>query len=1335
MLKPSDLQIAPPVNGSQFESLCLDLYKAKFGDRTQKNGRSGQAQNGVDIFSPEQNVGIQCKKRKHGNGKITEEELKQEVEKAKQFKPALKRFILATTCKRDANIQRIARLIDREHKEKNLFSVEIHSWEEIKELLYQYPAIYNKYYSQFQTTGSQTVFNSSLIKSIEGKSRNEKLNTIRDLLNKNQPKTAFKLLEKFEKEKWQGLEDKEKYRVLTNQASALVRMKKEKQASALIIKALQFNKGNEENSYTNCAIAYLFYDDLEKAKEFIKNAKKLNPLNVIAHVVEIKIKDKEGQTLDEIASSLPKAIREESQIALVLSAIGINEKQYIKAKKWLDIFYKYREQAESGDWKNIQDEANYADISLGLILEKPEIFSGRRITDNLKKKNEEIIKIYKKIVIDDKYSGIRKFNPNWFLYYALALELNEELDEAIQALKMGIDNFPKNETLKVELIRLFEQTGQIVKGIKNLEKQLDLKFFDSKNSSKKTLDSSKLDINKKSFNLIMMLIDLYFRNSQKEEAQELLNKLEESSSISENQKLRVKQEQIFRFIIFEKIEEAEKKLAPLFIRNQANLLIFILKSQIESLKAKKASKVQDSKNHQKKSIEYLREAYRLFREKYKNHDSPYLKDKEWLVDIMRLAHELYISKMYKEAESLVEEITNNNLNHPEIFKLLHIYFENGKNEKAVELAKNLFKKFPERIESVYTLSRIYEDRGDRKTAIQYYERFYEKNPQNSFIRIGLAIAYINRGDISKAKKLLKKDFNLDKLSGEQISRLSFAYSKTGNIRKALEILYQYIKRNPRELDSQKFYFSLIGFLNQQNSYNLQNPDQAIGHQTDYSFLQPEVVDIDCYVQIKNTQNLKTNIVIEKDADIHTPDHELSKALLGKRKNEIISLDSEKYEILEIKSKYIHKWHKIAEENEIQHPTKPFVKLFSIPKNAGIKDISQSFQKIKSNFFKQQADIAKLYEFYNRGQVTIGSIAKISGQHPIEVIGSLIFSKNKWISAFPQWEKNQKTQELLNTTTNILVDLSALIAIHQLEIEKYIESSSFKFFISQSTIDSLTEYINKSSLYSKDGLLTGGFDKEDNFRTNRVNADIIKKDLNFWIKVKTWAENHCQIKILSDKIVLSRKEKQQKETVLGKEFFDSLLAVDSNFIFLCEDAILRKLADIEYSIKGARLFDLIEYFEKDGLIYFNQAVHFKAKLVRFNQTYIPTDHHVLFLLLKEAEYSVSDVGFQKALYFLSPVSHLKGVIDVISNFLIEVCQKSALMPYRKQIITNMVLDQASLGRDENPKVIASHILHLVQIRTHLEPILQEEVRRCIMEWLNIRKFQIILKKIGENCKSI
>ena len=316
--KLEQIQIPPPADESWFEGLCLDLYKAEFGDKTQKHGRRGQSQQGVDIFAPDQGIGIQCKKR-DAKGKITERELKKEVEKAKSFRPALNRFILATTCQRDAKIQKTAREISEYHKKKQLFSVEIHSWEEIERLLGRHPEVYESHYNLVPV-------HSAAIKAPQSESRHQELNRIRDLLNTNQPETAFDLLERFEKDKEGQLKGMEKYRLLTNKASALIEMRKEKQAAAFLIEALQFNK-DDESANANCALAYLIYGDLENSKKFVKKTKSLNPLNLMAYGIEIQIKDKEGQALEDIVSSLPQAIKENRQTASILSYISVKRGQ------------------------------------------------------------------------------------------------------------------------------------------------------------------------------------------------------------------------------------------------------------------------------------------------------------------------------------------------------------------------------------------------------------------------------------------------------------------------------------------------------------------------------------------------------------------------------------------------------------------------------------------------------------------------------------------------------------------------------------------------------------------------------------------------------------------------------------------------------------------------------------------------------------------------------------------------------------------------------------------------------------------------------------------------
>ena len=1133
-------------------------------------------------------------------------------------------------------------------------------------------------------------------------------------------------MESFKTEKWEQLDGKEKYRVLTNMASAKIRMRQEIQASELLIKALQFNT-EDEGATGNCALAYLIIDDIKNSKKYIEKTKKINPLNITTCILEIQIKDREKQPLKDIVSAIPQNMKTKHQVAYILSHISIKRKQYMEVEKWLNIFYDIKGKDEG--WKDVNDEAHYADMSLGLILAKKDIFSGRRVPDNLKKKLEEIIKIYKKLITDSQYSELKDFNPNWYLHYALALELNGELKDAIYILQESIRKFSHDDHLKIELSRLLRQNGNVVESISTLEELLGLQSLnsdDSLGSSKKSFTSTnKIDKTEKSFSLALILTDLYFQNKQSEKAQKLLNKIKEAPSISENDRLEVNQYSIFRLINFGKIDKAEEILNPLFEKDKDNIFNLILKSKIEGAKEVLSGKAQESKDHRNKKNQYLKKAFNIFNDKHYNKDinqnSLHFENKERPRDIEQLSQELYFSKMYTEAEPLLEEITNKNLNHPEIFNLLRIYFENGKNRLAIELAEALLKKFPDRIESANTLFLIYESLGDKKKAIQCYEDFLNSNPGNEFIRIELAFAYIQSEDISKTKELLKKAFNLDQLSVEQMGRLSFAYMKTGNIEKALDTQYKCIKNHPEKPEPQSVYFDLFTFLDYPSVSDISNFEKTSeeSKSDSKSFLHPNKVALGCYVRIKNIKGPEEiKIIIEKDAEMYHPNHELSQMLLGKKIGDIVLFLDKKYKITEIKSKYVHKYHEIGEEAEQRFASKTFLKSDYIPKGANAEKILETLKRMVPNISKQEEGLNKLYQIYKEGKATIGSIAKITGKHSIEIIGELIspHQENKFISAIPIWENDKKIQELLDDKTDIMVDLSSLIMIYQLKIEKYIEESNFQLFICQSTLDSLKEYIQKLALDSKDGSLTVGFDKEGNPIKNFIQPEIIKQNLNFWIEVKIWAENNCQIKPISTDIVLSREQRREKGNLFGKEFLDPLLAIDDNFILLCEDAILRKYAEQEFSILGVRLFNFIEYFERQVIIDNSQVIKFKAKLVQFNQTYIPVDHNILLFLLKEAEYLVSNIGFQRGLFFLGPVSRLPGVINIIANFLIELCQKPSLLPYNKQIITKELLDKSSFGRDENPEQIAYQIIQLVQLRTKLLPILQNEICGYIIGWL-------------------
>jgi hypothetical protein len=115
MPSPSALSLPPPRNWQDFEDLCCDLWSKLWDDPdTQKIGRSGQAQHGIDICGrpnrgPEW-AGVQCKLKDRQT--LSRKEIEKEVKEVRKFEPQLHRLVIATTALRDARLQEAVRKID-----------------------------------------------------------------------------------------------------------------------------------------------------------------------------------------------------------------------------------------------------------------------------------------------------------------------------------------------------------------------------------------------------------------------------------------------------------------------------------------------------------------------------------------------------------------------------------------------------------------------------------------------------------------------------------------------------------------------------------------------------------------------------------------------------------------------------------------------------------------------------------------------------------------------------------------------------------------------------------------------------------------------------------------------------------------------------------------------------------------------------------------------------------------------------------------------------------------------------------------------------------------------
>ena len=121
--------IRKPLNWQDFESLCKILWGEIWGipDKIKKNGRLGQPQSGADVYGvPKDKIqysAIQCKgKDDYSEAKLKKSEIDDEIEKAKNFQPALETFIFATTANKDVEIEEYIRNKDIESRTNYLLA-------------------------------------------------------------------------------------------------------------------------------------------------------------------------------------------------------------------------------------------------------------------------------------------------------------------------------------------------------------------------------------------------------------------------------------------------------------------------------------------------------------------------------------------------------------------------------------------------------------------------------------------------------------------------------------------------------------------------------------------------------------------------------------------------------------------------------------------------------------------------------------------------------------------------------------------------------------------------------------------------------------------------------------------------------------------------------------------------------------------------------------------------------------------------------------------------------------------------------------------------------------
>jgi len=1297
----SDFQYPPPKHWQDFESLCRDLCEKVWKDpQTQKNGRPGQAQHGVDIYGrPNQKdswAGLQCKGKDNFLGKgLTVEELRAEVENAKAFQPALSEWILATTAPRDSKVQEEARKITTRHVAEGLFSVTVWGWEEIIEQLLNFPALITKHLPQIgdfdpATTqriedldtrtrtlsseqsagfkGISTSFTdvSSRLEGIQNiraqdiltPEYNSEIDDIRDLVKKRLFKSAVDSLLKLKNRLWSNSSDRVKFRILTNLGDAYYQWGKLDKAGALFMEAHQYSP-DDEIALTNLALAYSFQSDFEKTKEFARLVLEKNPANVNGYCILLQTPPL-NDDVDAALNSVPTHLADNPLIAYCLGLAAQNQTRFDVALKWFETAV-----------KNDTENNPVFKASFATMLTQS-LWSVRSplITGQVSSADKEILHRAIELLTDAweqiKDTDAKEGHPVWLLNRGIAKKLLGEIEEALVDVRTAYEMDPADPEAGKHFALVLLKSGDVAGAIQLLKQIKD---------------------NRAVPEVSPILADLFCANGESSEAISVVVHF-----LEWNDK-RDLTDWCYRILVeahlqLEEVDHAQK---------YADMLVAEWPNAVSSYVS--AAQIPTKQGNNEAAVSLLVRGMKA------------ISEETAVPDLVSLAGSFFSLQKYQEAAQCYEIFTNTDQDTTFSLSLLASYYYAGILSKALQMSRALRDKQgildkPTEIE-IAVLEETNDLASSRDLAIEYLKVF----PEKFSVKLRLARLNYLLGDIEQLEAFLNEIEVRSASSLDDGLTISAFLGQVGRIKESFDLMYELRRKFFHKADAHSFFFA--------NFFSYE------GRIT--QSLYTDSADLNFAVCVRRIDGQEDWYIIEDrpDADFqkHELDrkHPLAQELLGKKVGEEIRLkrsaqNEESAKIVSIKSKFLYALHESFAVYETMFPDRRDFFLMHVGKEGDGEDAGEiDIERIREMLSSRSKHVTEAMNLYQTTGLTVGVIAELIGCTAYEGWEALLTNHLglTFCASGVQTLFDESLRSLCSEVPPRLVaDITSLHLARALKVEDKIVEHFGKLIIAPTTLFALYRRKEELKTNRSTGILSMA-EKDGVLYKHEVTADEVKKYVDQLDQFIGWIEANCEVSPHKNGFDLERNYKMQLRKALLPEFFDTSLSVNpKHHLLFTEDDRLSNVAKSELGIERTWMQPVLFTIKTKGQITEDEYTEALLSLTSSNLEHIHFESAVLLEALRKSNWLPDEP-------YLSVLKRLRGkratvqsAVGVATNFLFDL-ESVPLTAHRYEALVINLLE--NLISDRNRKELLAEFIRAVKSKFYFLPVQKSRILNVIDLW--------------------
>lgn len=1156
-----------PKDWQAFERGCRTLFECIWGDPdAQLNGRGGQGQNGVDIYGHDRNhnnefVGVQCKGRNAGfNAALTAIELREEIEKAKAFRPRLHKFIIATTAANDAVIQKVAREISKRHEKLGIFSVHVYGWEEIsariashdkairafhpdatpftdqilegqkgtndliRQLRDDSRAEFEKFSSllnRSRSTGvdnasSATFDTSSAIAEAKDRILHEQIDEYRDLLRCGQPKTALKLLARMKDRVGENASPRVRFRIVTNMGAAQYQLQNTEEAASLFFEAFDIDP-TDKIGMSNRALAYLLVGRRAEARDAACHALGHFPEEPSVIVSAINTRDSIDE-LEALISSLKPDTLEVPMVSIAISEYFRVADDNASARRWAARSF------DADIERRPEVRLLYAVSELSELFPSVDIAAGGPITEVQRTKLSSAISI-----LQDLWQQVKEYENT---HFSTAVAVN--LANAYRF----VDDLPSAKSVVAEALSLNPKDRAL------REVRAWLKFYEN------DLDGALEDVAAtewKSDTALMRAFVLQKLGRSKEAiaaVAEIVERAPEPLFRKAGQMLKAD-------ILLDcgKVEEAEAVIEAVLADEPNDIAALVAKAKLKKRRDKPEAAVLDLE----RAIDRVGPNTRL-------------------VDRYLLAQALCLLGQPLRSLPLLEgNIDLQRDNEP-----LRLYLAAAFDADQRATIKSVLSQLPVSLRNApyYLRAAIEYHRrtGELHEALLGAEEYLQRIPGDWDCRLQWLAMCHRAGQASKIELFIDSNPSLEAANAEQQVRFAAFAFHYARYERALAIAYDNLRHHLNDPEAHMGFISLM-------------LEQRAGAP---SFAKPERIGLDTAFTVKAESGLEVTYIISDVSDpIPTlgelrPDHPLARRAIGLGIGEQLEVFEGRIppdirHITALQHKYVQILQRGMQDFENTFPDHDGLQ------KVEVEDSEVGLAPVLEHVKRRAEWIGNLISQYEKHGLPIGTIAAITGGTQISTYLGIVEGAAAVRVCIGTAAERESAVALAkaHARAGCLLDALTLYIVRRLEIYDVIERTLGKIHITQSTKEVFSLHLHQANERLGHNYMNVFYKDGQYYREEKSDEDI-KRAINCYQSDVEWIERHCQFLAaagqLSDRAgrdMLERLDNASSDVILA--------AKNSELMFLSEDMGLRSLVDGLAGIRGIWLQAALLVASQEGVI--------------------------------------------------------------------------------------------------------------------------------------------------------